>query len=407
MKNTKLCKLVGALVAALLVVPRLFAAGELGDPAAPLRITDWVKGKPVDLAAGKGKQVYVIEFWATWCGPCRQSIPHLTEMQKKFKDVIFVGVSDEKVPVVKRFVDQMGDKMDYTVAVDDDRKTSAGYMEAFGIGGIPHAFIVDKEGRIVWNGHPMDHLEEALTEVLAGKFNLEKAKKRASAQAKMEAFFEAAAQGDDAKADALGKELVALDTEVGGITPGEKFDPTELKKRAQFQGTMQQYQMAMSTGEGAEKLAELEKKLEASAPKEFKLAEFKEAMTLNKVFSAYFRAAAGKDEKGELPDLAKKVAGLKTTNPDLLNEWAWALLTDERLKTHDATLAATLAKQAVDLTESKKASILDTYARALADSGKAADAVAWQKKALAAADDDEMKKEMSETLKKYEAKAAK
>jgi len=66
--------------------------------AAALKISDWVKGKPVDLAAGKGKQVYVIEFWATWCGPCRTSIPHLTELQKKFKDkgVTFVGVSDKR-----------------------------------------------------------------------------------------------------------------------------------------------------------------------------------------------------------------------------------------------------------------------------------------------------------------------
>src|ERR1041385_6120947 len=70
------------------------AAGALGDPAAPLVISEWVKGKPVDLAAAKGKEVVVVEFWATWCGPCRTSIPHLTEMQKKFKDVRFVGVSD-------------------------------------------------------------------------------------------------------------------------------------------------------------------------------------------------------------------------------------------------------------------------------------------------------------------------
>jgi thiol-disulfide isomerase/thioredoxin len=78
----------------------------------------------VDLAAGKGKQTYVVEFWATWCGPCRVSIPHLTELQKKFKTqgVTFIGVSDETEDKVKPFVDKMGDKMDYTVAVDDERR---------------------------------------------------------------------------------------------------------------------------------------------------------------------------------------------------------------------------------------------------------------------------------------------
>ena len=102
------------------------AAAELGDAAAPLQIAEWIKGKPVDLAAAKGKQIVLVEFWATWCGPCRTSIPHLTEMQKRFKDVVFVGVSDEDAQTVKKFVTKMGDKMDYTVAIDTDRKTSAG-----------------------------------------------------------------------------------------------------------------------------------------------------------------------------------------------------------------------------------------------------------------------------------------
>ena len=137
-------------------------AGELGQAASPLKITEWVKGKPVDLAATKDKQVVVVEFWATWCPPCIKSIPHLTDMAKKFKDVQFVGVSSEKADVVKKFVAKMGDKMDYNVAIDDDGKTSAGYMEEFGIGGIPHAFIVDKQGRVVWHGHPMDGLDKAI-----------------------------------------------------------------------------------------------------------------------------------------------------------------------------------------------------------------------------------------------------
>jgi len=146
-------------------------AAELGMAAPALNVAEWVKGKAVNLNEGKGKNIYVLEFWATWCPPCRTSIPHLTELQKKFKDkgVIFVGISDEAVGVVKPFVGKMGAKMEYTVAVDKNEKTSAAYMAAFGVNGIPHAFVVDKTGAIVWHGHPMGGLDKAIEAVLAGK----------------------------------------------------------------------------------------------------------------------------------------------------------------------------------------------------------------------------------------------
>ena len=55
----------------------------VGDPAPKLAVKEFVKGEPLkDLEKGK---TYVVEFWATWCGPCRTSIPHLTELQKKHK----------------------------------------------------------------------------------------------------------------------------------------------------------------------------------------------------------------------------------------------------------------------------------------------------------------------------------
>jgi thiol-disulfide isomerase/thioredoxin len=84
-------------------------AAELGDPAAELNIARWVKGEPVHVAASGDHNVYVVEFWATWCPPCRASIPHLTELQKPFRDqkVIMVGISDEKEETVASFVKNM------------------------------------------------------------------------------------------------------------------------------------------------------------------------------------------------------------------------------------------------------------------------------------------------------------
>jgi len=396
-----------SLSAALVAVTSAFAA-TLGDTARTLQISDWVKGKAVDLAAAKGKQVVVVEFWATWCGPCRTSIPHLTELQKKFKDVAFVGVSDEEVTTVKKFVDKMGDKMDYTVAVDKDRKTSADYMGAFGINGIPHAFIVDKEGRLIWHGHPMDNLEETLEEVIAGKFDLAKAKKRAEAARKLEAFYKAVSSGTtDAKLDEMGKELEALDTELGGIQPGEKFNAAETRKQINFQSLLREYQTAMMSGKDAANLAGLEKSLEENAPKDFDLTDLKANVAAGKLFNDYLRAATGQSDADALPDLTKKVAAAKANNPQMLLQVAWAILDDKQIRTRDYSLAAQLAKSAVDATDSKQPGPLYVYARALFDGGKTAEAVAAQKLAVVAVgDNEEARKQLEATLKQYEEKLA-
>src|SRR5207237_1141159 len=97
------------------------AAGQhelaIGDAAPKIEVQEFVKGQPVKQFE-KGK-IYVVEFWATWCAPCRESIPHLTKLQKENKQVTVLGVSvDEETKVVKPFVEKLGDEMDYRVAID-------------------------------------------------------------------------------------------------------------------------------------------------------------------------------------------------------------------------------------------------------------------------------------------------
>lgn len=399
------------LLAALAAVPLTalsLAAAQLGDPAKPLQIATWVKGKPVDLAALKGKQIAVIEFWATWCPPCRASIPHLTALQKKFKDVVFVGISDEEVATVKKFVEKMGDKMDYVVAVDDDNKTGDAYMKAFGVNGIPHAFVVDKTGRIVWHGHPMGDLEKTLEALQQGKFDLDKARKRADAQQQLETFLEAAQQNpDDPKLQEMGRKLEALDAELGGIEPGEKFNTAEVLKQIKFQSLAREYQTALFSGQNATNLAALEKRLAETAPKNFDLAEFKDNLAFQKLVTDYLLAASGRGDAAQLPALSKRLEAAQPKNPHLPMRVAWAILEQRGLQNRDYELAAKLARRSVDATESRDVGALYVYARALYEGGKTAEAIAWQKKALAAAqDNEEARKEMEETLRKYEGKAA-
>ncbi len=195
-----------ALLVALAFAPAARAA-QLGDPAAPLKIKTWIKGSPVEVNNGKG--IYVVEFWATWCPPCRTTIPHLTELQTKFKKqgVTFIGVTDEDEDVVKPFVEKMGDKMDYAVACDDSRATFTGYLQAYEQRSIPYAFIVAKSGAVIWHGSPMSGLEEALGQIVAGKYDLA-ALKRAHRFAANLTDYQELARDSDERAPAKARQLL-------------------------------------------------------------------------------------------------------------------------------------------------------------------------------------------------------
>jgi thiol-disulfide isomerase/thioredoxin len=149
---------------------------KVGDPAPKLQTGKWVQGEPVK-SFEKGK-AYIVEFWATWCGPCRASIPHLNEIHRKFKDkglvVIGQNCSERDESRVAPFIKTMGDKMTYRVALDDKTSNKTGqmsktWMEAAGQDGIPTAFLVNTKGTIAWIGHPMELKEQTIEAALARK----------------------------------------------------------------------------------------------------------------------------------------------------------------------------------------------------------------------------------------------
>ncbi|BCX48371.1 hypothetical protein HAHE_22790 [Haloferula helveola] len=178
------------------------AALKVGDRAPKIAPGKWAQGEPVGEL--EGDKVYIVEFWATWCGPCIAAIPHVNDLSKKHSGdgLVVVGQNlGEDEATVTGFVRKMGSKMTYRVAVDDAAGTmSKTWLKAAGQSGIPCAFVVNKKGKVAYIGHPM-RLEESFIKKLLAEEGTAPAPKEAPV---------AAAPSEKAKAlEAKATELLA------------------------------------------------------------------------------------------------------------------------------------------------------------------------------------------------------
>lgn len=333
----------------------------VGDKAPPLKVADYVKGGAVSLDKG----THVVEFWATWCGPCRMSIPHLTELAKEFKGKVdFTGVSiseqgNDQLGQVKTFVKSMGPKMEYNVAFDGpSRFMATRWMDAAGQDGIPTAFVV-RNGVILWIGHPMMGLEETLKKVTAGNFSVAEAKK---AYAKQQAEMQAQAK-------------------------------QEAADQAEQQKLVQPYLDALRAGD-------LQAQIKALNDIEAKKPQMKEAIELTKAMPMI---SLGMKEGY---DIARKASttGMVKDNYQFMNTVAWTIVQPKpAAKNPDYAFALSFAKRALDLSNGNP-TVRDTYALALWKTGDKAKAV--EQETLAVAD---MKKDSTtppETIKDCEGRLA-
>ena len=159
------------LISTLVSTVAFFAIGDVlvpGSPAPAFTVDSFVRGPEAKtLELGK---VHVIEFWATWCGLCVASMPHLTELQKQNPDVQFIGVAGfergkdaaDGTKRVDDFVKAKGDAVGFAIAFDGDGTMAKTWMTAAKRNTIPTSFVVGKDGNIAFIGSPTAELDAAI-----------------------------------------------------------------------------------------------------------------------------------------------------------------------------------------------------------------------------------------------------
>jgi hypothetical protein len=188
--------------------PIVGRGGPIGEPAAPLVVKEWIKGKPVEVKAGTN--IFVVEIFTTGSVASRASITNLNALQRRFKDqgVVVVGISDDPADRLKGFLAEAGAAIEYAIAADNGRKTTMNYMMPVGRRGVPYAFVVGKDAKLLWHGHPREGLAEALEQITAGRYNVELAAKIELARTQLGQYVSAARRGDP-RAEAAGQAFLA------------------------------------------------------------------------------------------------------------------------------------------------------------------------------------------------------
>jgi len=187
-------------------------ADKLGDPARPLTVKEWIKGQPVQIKAGTN--IYVLVF-CTLSRANDFALTNLSNLQKIYQDkgVVVVAISEEPPEPLKEFVQLKGPEIEFAVAADDDgNRTEVNYLKAFKQVMIPRAFVVGKDGKVLWHGHPLTGgLGEVVDEITSGRFNLEQTQKNIMAREQVEQYLVLARQGD-AGSEMAGRMLLTTRT---------------------------------------------------------------------------------------------------------------------------------------------------------------------------------------------------
>lgn len=165
-------RILAVAIISLILVGNTFAA-VVGNDAPDVKAQEWINATgPVSLDQLKDK-VVVVEFWATWCPPCLDAIPHLVKLYNKNKDkgLVVIGLTNEKRKSAK--IDEFMKKLKMNYIVGTGSTSGSDYS----VRGIPKAFVI-VDGKIIWEGHPVSGLDVAVKNALEEKALKQKDEKK-------------------------------------------------------------------------------------------------------------------------------------------------------------------------------------------------------------------------------------
>jgi len=304
----------------------------IGDDAPAIDVETWLHTRDAPVEAFEPGHTYVVEFWATWCGPCLETIPHLDALQReRADDIKVVSITKEPTETVRTFIEEtdLATSVTYDIGSDPDGDVFEAWMHAARHDDIPTAFVVGPTGRIEWIGHPL-----------------------------------------------------ALDDVVDRVVSGD-WDPYAVRAWESHVQRMDNQLAAAHHGGAWQRAAELSGRLAAAYESDARPPYYDpDDGIAYETFRARLLLRNAEPERAY--SYVRALSLKRWSRASFLNNLGWFIADDPGLDNRDLELALVLAKRANELTDYHTAAHLDTLARVYFERGDLEQALRWQRAAVEA-----------------------